>query len=108
MSFNISEDLERLPKYRNISNEVQSQVFDWLTTEAIKEEGKNIHVELKTWKECIKRNFYGHDVPYDMYCNTATVIDSVYKQSKNYHPQIHVKESKCINGESQQCCMFID
>ena len=32
----------------------------------------------------------------DMYCNAAAVIkiDSVYKQVKNYHPQIYVEECK--------------
>ena len=33
------------------------------------------------WKEPIKTNFHGQNVPYDMYCNPATLlkIDSVYK-----------------------------
>ena len=45
-----------------------------------------------------------------MYCNGKIVlkIDSVYKQSKNYHPQVYVKECKKINAESQQCSRFSD
>ena len=62
------------------------------------------------WKECIKTNFYGQYVPYDMYCNATAVlkIDSVYKQSKNYHPQVYVEECKYTDGESQQCNMLSD
>ena len=46
------------------------------------------------WKERIKTNFHGQDVPYDIYCNVTVVlkIDSVYKQSKNYHPQVYLEE----------------
>ena len=48
------------------------------------------------WKERIKTNFHGQNVPYDMYCNAMAVlkINSVYKQSKNYHPQVYVEECK--------------
>ena len=48
------------------------------------------------WKECIKTNFHGQDIPYEMYCNPTAVlnIDSVYKQGKSYHPQVYVEECK--------------
>ena len=39
-----------------------------------------------------------------MYCNATAVlkIDSVYKQGKNYHPQVYVKECKYTNtGDGQ-------
>ena len=80
--------------YRNIWNEVESQLFEKLTTEPIK--GKHIRGKLKTWKESIKTNFHGQDVQYDMYCNATAVlkIDSVFKQGKNYHPQAYVEECK--------------
>ena len=44
--------------------------------------------KLKTWKDCIKTNFHGQEVPYDVYCNTTAVlkIDTVYRQGKNHHP----------------------
>ena len=81
-----------------------------LTTEPIKGEGKYVHGKLKTWKEHIKTNFHGQDALYDMYCNAAPVlkIDSVYKQIKNYHPQIYVEECKYTNAESRQCSMLSD
>ena len=43
-----------------------------------------------------------------MYCNATGVlkIDSVYKQGKNYHPQVYVKEFKCTDAENQQCSML--
>ena len=42
-----------------------------------------------------------------MYCNETAVlkIELVYKQSKNYHPQVYVEECKCIDAESQQSSM---
>lgn len=44
-----------------------------LTAEPIKEDGKCMHVKLKTWKERIETNFHGKDVPYNMYCNVTAV-----------------------------------
>ena len=81
MSFNVSEKKEWVSQYKNIWNEVGSQLFEKLATEPIKREGKSVHGKLKTWKERIKTNFHGQDVPYDMYCNGTAVlkIDSVYK-----------------------------
>ena len=45
-----------------------------------------------------------------MQCNTKAVlkIDSVYKQGKDYHPQVYIEESKYINAENQQCSMLTD
>ena len=91
MSFNVFEEKEWVLQHRNISNEVESQLYEKLTTEPIK--GKYVHGKLKIWKERIKTNFHGQDVLYDMYCNATAVlkIDSVYKQGKNYHPQVYVE-----------------
>ena len=35
-------------------------------------------------------------------------IDSVYKQGKNYHPQVYVEEWKYTDAEKQQCIMLSD
>ena len=72
--------------------------------------GKYVYGKLQTWKECIKTNFHGQDVPCDMYCNATAVlkIDSVYKQGKNYHPQVYAEECKDTNAEKQQCNMLSD
>ena len=69
-----------------------------------------MHGKLKMWKKRIKTNFHGQDVPCDMYCNVTAVlkIDSVDKQSKNYNPQIYVKECKHTDVEIQQCWMLSD
>ena len=65
--------------------------------------GKYVHCKLKTWKKDIKTNFHGHIAPYDMYCNATAVlmIDSVYKQGKNYHPQLYIEECKYTDRENQ-------
>ena len=90
MSFNVSEEKEWVSQYKKIWNEVESQLFEKMATEPIKSEGSYVNGKLKTWKECIKTNFHGQDVPYNMHCNATAVlkIDSVYKQGKNYHPQV--------------------
>ena len=65
--------------------------------------GKYVYDKLKTWKERIKTNFHGQDVPYDMYDNATTVlkVDSVYKQGKNYHPQAYAEECKYTDAEKK-------
>ena len=110
MSFNVSEAKEWVSQYKKIWNEVESQLFEKMATEPIKSEGSYVNGKLKTWKECIKTNFHGQDVPYDMYYNATAVlkINSVYKQSKNYHPQLCVEECKYTNAENQQCNMLSD
>ena len=110
MSFNVSEEKEWVSQYKKIWNEVESQLFEKLATEPIKGEGNYVYGNLKMWKERIKTNFHGQDVPYDMYCNATAVlkIDSVYKQGKNYHPQVYVEECKYTNAEKQQCNILSD
>ena len=106
MSFNVSEAKEWVTQYKMICNEVDLQLFEKLTTEPIK--GKYVHGKLKMWKERIKTDFRGRDVPYDMYCNATALlrIDSVYKQGKNYHPQVYVEECKYTYAENRQCNML--
>ena len=79
MSFNVSEEKEWVPQTKKIWNEVESQLFEKMAPEPIKREGRYVNGKLKTWKEHIKTNFHGQDIPYDMYCNETTVlkIDSV-------------------------------
>lgn len=61
-------------------------------------------------KERIKKNIYDQDVRQDLHCNAkaALKIESVSKQSKKYHLQIYVEESKCTDAENQQCGMLGD
>ena len=113
ISFNVSkarEAREWMSQYRKIWNEVESQLFEKLATESINGGGRYVYGKLKMWKERIKTNFHGQDVPYDMYCNATAVleIDSVYKQSKNYHPQVYVEECKYTDVQKRQCNMLSD
>ena len=110
MSFNVSEAKEWVSQYKKIWNDVELQLFENLVTELIKVGDKYVHGKLKMWKEHLKTNFHGQDVPYDMYCNAtaALKIDSVYKQGKNYHPQVYVEECKYTDAENQQCSMLSD
>ena len=110
MSFNASEEKTWKTKYKKIWNEVKSQLFEKMLTEPIKREGRYVNGKLKMWKERIKRNFHGQDAPYNMHCNATAVlkIDSVYKQGKNYHPQVYVEERKYTDTGNQQCSMLSD
>ena len=110
MSFNVSEEKEWVSQYKKVWNETESQLFEKMATEPIKREGRYVNGKLKTWKECIKTNFHGQDVPYDMYCDATAVlkIDSVYKQGKNYHPRVYVEERKYTDVDNQQCNMLSD
>ena len=108
MSFNVSDTKEWVSQYKKIWNEVESQLFERMATEPIKGEGRYGHSKLKMWKECIKTNFHCQDVPYDIYCNAVLKFVSVYKQGKNYHPQVHVEECKYTNAENQQYNMLSD
>ena len=102
MSFNVSEEKEWVSQYKEIWNELESQLFEKMATEPITGKGRYVHGQLKMWKERIKTNFHGQDVPYDMYCNAKAVlkIDSVYKQGKNYHSQVYVEERKYTDAEN--------
>ena len=110
MSFNVSEEKAWKTQYEKIWNEVESHLFQKLVTDPIKREGRYVNGKLKTWKESIKRNFHGQDVPYDMHCNVSAVLknDSVYKEGKNYHPQVYVEECKYTDAEKQQRSMLSD
>ena len=81
-----------------------------MATESIKGEGRYVNGKLKTWKEHIKTNSHGQDVPYNMYCSATAMlkVDSVYKQGKNYHPKVCVEECKYTDAEKQQCNMLND
>ena len=94
MPFNVSEEKEWTSQYKKNWNEVESQIFEKLATETIKD--KYDRGKLKTWKESIKINFHGQDVPYDMFCNETAVlkIDSVCKQGKNYLLRYMLKNAK--------------
>ena len=109
---NNGKDCRYIVGYQAIKiwNEVESQLFEKMATELIEREGRYINGKLKTWKEHIKTNFHGPDVPYDMHCNATAVlkIGSVYKQGKNYHPQIYAEEFKYTDPERKQCIMLVD
>ena len=110
MSFNVSEEKGWVSQYKKIWNETESHFFEKMATEPIKREGSYVNGKLKTWKERIKTNFHGQDVPYDKYCNATTMlkIDSVYRQGKNYHSQIYVEDCKYNDAGNRQCNIFSD
>ena len=97
MPFNVSKIKEWVLHYRNIRNEVESQLGEKLKTKSINGEARYMHGKLK---ERIKTNVNGQGVLYDIYCNTTEFLNvtSVCKQGKNYHPQVYVEECKYIDA----------
>ena len=69
VSFNVSEEEAWKPQYKKIWNEIELQLFEKVLTEPIKREGRCGNGKLKIWKECIKTNFHGQDVPYNIHGN---------------------------------------
>lgn len=57
MSFNVSEISTWVFHYQNIWNEAESQLYEKLRTDTIKEERKYMHSKPKMWREGIKKNF---------------------------------------------------
>ena len=53
-----------------------------------------LHLFEKKWQHC--------------HATAVLKIDSVYKQSKNYHPQVYVEECKFTDVEDRQCNMLSD
>ena len=82
MSLNVSEEKAWKTQYKKIWNEVESQLFEKMATEPIKSEGSYVNGKLKTWKECIKTNFHGQDVPYNMHCNVTAVLRLILSTNK--------------------------
>ena len=82
LSFNVSEEKEWTSQYKNIWDEVELQLFEKLATEPIKRGGRYVYGKLKAWKERIKTNFHGQDVPHNMYCNATAVLKMILSTNK--------------------------
>ena len=72
MPFNVSKIKEWVLHYRNIRNEVESQLGEKLKTKSINGEARYMHGKLK---ERIKTNVNGQGVLYDIYCNTTEFLN---------------------------------
>ena len=48
MSFNVSEEMAWKTQYKKIWNEIESQLFEKMSTEPIKREGRYVNGKLKT------------------------------------------------------------
>ena len=95
MSFKVSEEKECVSQYKKIWNEVESQIFEKLVTEPIK--SRCVYAKLKTWKERIKTNFHGQDVPYDMYCNATAKIQRLILSTNKARTTILRHMLKSVN-----------
>ena len=109
ISFNVSEEEAWKTQYRKIWNEAELQLFEKMRTESIKKDDRYVNGKLNTWKECTKTNFYGQGVPYNIHYDTTAVliIDSVYKQTKNYHPRYMLKSANTLMQKTNTAACWV-
>ena len=95
MAFNVEDREEWVNDYRKIWKAVEEQLFITCASEPVKE-GCYLHSKVKVWKDKIRTDFHGKDIPYNQYCEATAVLKvaSVYKQGCNYYPQVYVEEAK--------------
>lgn len=65
--------------------------FDKMLTKPLKGENKYIHGKLEIWNNALKQ---------------IAMIKMLYKQSKDCHCQVYIKECKKSDAESQKCSML--
>lgn len=64
MPFSLSEFPDWVLHYRSIWKEIELQLYEKMTTELIKREGKYMYGKLEMRKEHVKMNFHGQEVTY--------------------------------------------
>ena len=64
-----------------------------------------IHGKVKQWKDNIRTDIHGKDIPYNQCCRATAVlkVESVYKQISNYYPQVYVEDAKIKPVENSKC-----
>ena len=97
MGFNLKDHEEWVNDYRKIWKAVEEQLFVTFTSEPLKE-GCYLNAKLNVYKDKIRTNFHGEEIPYNQYCKATAVlkVKLVYKQGSNYYPQ-----GVCGRGEDQ-------
>ena len=73
-------------------------------------------VKFKQWKDRIRTDFHGKDIPYNQCCEATAVlkVGSVYKQGSNLSsgvrggPQVYVEEAKIKPVENSKCRLLSD
>ena len=82
-------------RYEKILKKIENELGYTLTVESIKNDCY-LNAKLRYFNDRILTKFHGGAIPYDMICQTYSVlsINSVYNQGKNYYPQVYVEESK--------------
>ena len=77
------------------------------TSEPVKE-GCYRNAKLNVYKDKIRTDFRGKDIPYNQYCKATAMLKfkSMYKQGSNYYPQVYVKETRIEQVE--KCRLLSD
>ena len=110
MGFNLEDHEEGWVKeYRKIWKAVEDQLFITFTSPPVKE-GCYLNAKVKEWKDKIRTDFHGKDIPYNQCCEATAVlkVGSVYKQGSNYYPQVYVEEAKIKPVENSKCRLLSD
>ena len=93
MGFNLKDHEEWMKLLqKDLEGYVKEQLFVTFTSEPLKE-GCYLNAKLNVYKDQIRTDFHGEEIPYNQYCKATAVlkVKSVYKQGSNYYPQVYVK-----------------
>ena len=107
MSFLIKDD-ELLEKYNETWEKVSNGIKKGFDGEPVYNE-KYLKTKLKSGK--ISTNLHNDKIPKEgsqRICLTITLIDSVFRTGKNYHPQVFLEECKYVVKEERMSKYIID
>ena len=109
MGFNLEDCVEWVNDYRKIWKAAEEHLFVTFTSKPVKE-GCYLNGKLNVWKDKIRTDFHGKDIPYNQCCKATAVlkVKSVYKQGSNCYPQVYVEEAEIKSGENSKCRLLND
>ena len=97
MSFLI-KDYELLKKYNKIWENVKNILQKESDSEPVYSE-KYLQAKIKSCNRKINTNFYDNEIPKEgskFICLSVILIDSVFRTSKNYYPQVFLEECQYV------------
>ena len=72
---------------------------------------KSMKTKVKSYNGKINTNFYNNKIPKEgsqCICLSVVLTDSVYKEDKNYYPQVFLEECKYVAKEEKMYKLITD
>ena len=102
MFFLIKSD-ELLEKHNEIWKKIQNSIKKKLDSKPVYTE-KYLKTKIKSYNGKIKTNFHNNKIPREgsqFICLSTILIDSFFRTSKNYYPQVFLEECKYVVKEKK-------